>query len=321
MKALVFDRAGDPLEVLQYRDVAEPRLEPGRVLVRIEARPIHPADRSFIRGQYRIRPEFPQVAGLEGAGVVVDTGTETGSKAGDRVAFRAPGAWGELIAVPVERLIRVPEGIDKSSACQVSLNPLTAFGLLQEAPVESGDWVIITAATSTVSNIVGVIARERGVRSIGLVRGDPITATDRCSADAVLAIDTPDIVAKILDASGGDRPVAILDSVGGPAIPRVFPALRPGATVVAYGVQSNEPAPVTNAMLIYSNLTWKGFGIDRWLSQNRQEVAGLVEAELWPMIHSGCLQLPVDGSYPLEDFERALRDDDRSGRRGKMLLL
>jgi NADPH:quinone reductase len=321
VKALVFEQAGAPLDTLQYRDVNDPKPKPGQVLVMVDARPIHPADRAFIRGQYRVRPEFPQVAGLEGVGTIVESGMEVDWEVGTRVAFRAPGSWAELVAVPVDRLIRVPEGIDNATACQVSLNPLTAFGLLQAAAVESGEWLVITAATSTVSNVIGTIARERDIHTIGLVRGDPMASAQRCNVDSVLSFDRTQIVADILDVTGGSRPVAILDSVGGPAVSRLIPALRPGGTVIAYGVQSNEPAMITNAMMIYANLTWKGFGIDRWLSQNKLEVTSWIETQLWPIIRAGKLDLPVVGSYPLPDFVHALRDDERSGRRGKVLLL
>ncbi|HEX5209862.1 MAG TPA: hypothetical protein VFW10_18970 [Steroidobacteraceae bacterium] len=66
MKAIVFDRAGEPDQVLRLDDVSEPEPRADEQLIKDAARPIHPADLSFIRGQYRIRPSFPQVAGLEG---------------------------------------------------------------------------------------------------------------------------------------------------------------------------------------------------------------------------------------------------------------
>jgi len=71
MKALVFARAGEPRDVLQLADVPAPLPGPETVVVEVQARPIHPADLAFIRGQYRVRPALPQVAGLEGAGIVV----------------------------------------------------------------------------------------------------------------------------------------------------------------------------------------------------------------------------------------------------------
>lgn len=64
MKAIVFESAGEPEQVLRLGEVPEPEARGEELLVSVAARPIHPADLSFIRGQYRIRPSFPQVAGL-----------------------------------------------------------------------------------------------------------------------------------------------------------------------------------------------------------------------------------------------------------------
>ena len=191
MKAVVFDRPGDPFDVLRVADIDAPAAD--GVLVRVAARPIQPADWAFIRGQYRLRPALPQTARLEGAGVVVQTGA--------RVAFRWPGAWAEFAAPPAGRLIAVPADIPDEMACQVSLNPVTAWALLREAAAGPGDWVVLTAAASTVSNLVGAIARRRGIRVIGLVRGDAGAASARCTADHVLSSDAPSVAAAV----AGDR--------------------------------------------------------------------------------------------------------------------
>lgn len=115
MKAIVFDRAGEPDQVLRLDDVSEPEPRAGEQLVRLTARPIHPADLSFIRGQYRIRPSLPQVAGLEGIGVVLGRGRTGPFAPGTRVAFRWPGSWAEVSAVPEHRLITVPAVIRSQS--------------------------------------------------------------------------------------------------------------------------------------------------------------------------------------------------------------
>src|SRR5262249_62209152 len=57
-------------------------------------------------------------------------------------------------------------------------------------------------------------------------------------------------------------------SKGGSLVARLFETLSQGARIIAYGVQDRSAAAVTNAMLIYSNLTRQGFGIDRWLEQS-----------------------------------------------------
>jgi NADPH:quinone reductase-like Zn-dependent oxidoreductase len=77
MKAVLFDAPGDPRKVLRNADVEVPEIGADEVLVRVVARPIHPADWMFIRGQYRMQPRLPQIAGLEGAGIIAAAGEAT----------------------------------------------------------------------------------------------------------------------------------------------------------------------------------------------------------------------------------------------------
>lgn len=321
MRALVFKEAGEPASVLACADVDVPAAVDGAVLIKVSARPIHPADLAFIRGQYRVRPVFPQVAGLEGVGTVLESPKGSPFAPGMRVAFRYPGAWAEIAAVPAERLIVVPDGVADKTACQVSLNPLTAFGLLDEASVKPGDWLLLTAATSTVSNLVAAIAQARGIKVIGLVRGDAAEARLRSCAEHLLSVTEPDLAGTIEALTGGRRVNALLDSVGGPLLSILFAALAAGTRIVAYGVQDRAPAAITNAMLIYANLTWKGFGIDRWLSLTSAEVRTKLIDELWSLINERVVELPVASEHSLSAFQDALAADAAAGRKGKVLLV
>lgn len=321
MQAIIFDRAGEPEDVLRHADAAMPAPVGDQVLINIVARPIYPADLAFIRGQYRVRPQFPQAAGLEGAGIVVKSSPNGPFPAGTRVAFRYPGSWAEYAAVPPERLIEVPADVSDDMACQISLNPITAWALLDEAKVKAGDWILLTAATSTVSNLVAAMAKPRGVHVIGVVRGTADDGRRRSLAEHVLSLDELDSPDALSSIAGGRPITAMLDSVGGPNTSKLFPALGPGARIIAYGVQDRDPAAVTNAMLIYSNLTWKGFGIDRWLSEFPAERTARMVQELWSMVRDKTLTLPVVSKHSLGQFRDALAANSRSGRTGKVVLV
>src|SRR5947209_13416626 len=56
MKAVLFDRFGEPAEVLAVRDVPLPEVGPGQVRVRMLASPVNPSDLMTVRGQYGRRP-------------------------------------------------------------------------------------------------------------------------------------------------------------------------------------------------------------------------------------------------------------------------
>jgi len=315
MKALVFEKAGRPENVLSLREIDAPSPAQGEVLVRIDARPIQPSDFMFIGGSYRWKPQFPQTAGLEGAGVIAAVGPGVSLPVGERVAFRSPGAWAEYGRVPAERLYRVPSDIATENAAQFPLNPVTAWALLVELHLQPGDWIAINAATSVVAHIAESLARRRKVGVVGIVRPG---SQARVSFPAIPA-DAPEIAAKILAITGGALLAGYLDSVGGMLVKNVLPALRQGATIVSYGLLEQAPAPILNSDLIYRNLSWKGFGIDHWLATSGDRRDGMT-TDLWSAIRDGGLPLPVRARYRLEDFRSALADVATTDRSGKVLL-
>ncbi|MDF2117148.1 zinc-binding dehydrogenase [Roseiarcaceae bacterium H3SJ34-1] len=315
MKAIVFDASGAPNVVLRCENVPVPTPEAGQVRVKVAASPINPADVAFIRGVYRIKPTSPQVAGLEGAGIVEEVGAGAENWLGRCVAFRWPGAWADYVVVPAERLIAVPEGIDLETAAQISLNPLTAVGLVQTSGVTAGESLLLTAARSTVSTLAAQIAREKGIKTIGLVRGQ----ANGSACDVVLSADDPQLV-PALTAAGQNGINGLLDSVGGPLVPRLFSTLAAGATVVAYGVQDAQPMQVSNAMLIYANLTWVGFGIDRWLALRGDAVQDDIKLA-WSLIERKVITLPVQTRFEMGDIEAAFAADGAAGRAGKVLFV
>jgi NADPH:quinone reductase-like Zn-dependent oxidoreductase len=315
MQAVVFEKTGEARAVLGFRDVSEPAPGPGQALVRVEASPIHPADFSFVRGTYRVRPVFPQVAGLSGAGLVVAAGAGVDVRPGTRVAFRAPGAWAELVVVPKERLYPVPDAVESARAAEFAVNPITAWGLLEVANVHAGDWVLLTAASSAVAALVAALAHARGIHVLGVTREASLT---ELRPDVVgVAESTPDLAARVRDATHGVGVTALIDCVGGSLVTSLFPTLKKAATVVAYGTLSPEPAAVRNADLVYGNLSWRGFGIDHWLSELHPEEHALMLEALWDGIRRARLPLPVQAEVALRDFDQALALA-ASGGRGKV---
>jgi NADPH:quinone reductase-like Zn-dependent oxidoreductase len=312
VKAITFRQAGEPRAVLALEDMPEPSPREGEVVIAVEARPINPADVFFVRGRYRIRPALPQIAGLEGAGRVI-----AGSAAlvGKRVAFRWPGAWAERVAVPEARVHLVPDAVDIERAAQFSLNPITAWALLDEIGAREGDWIALTAAGSSVSRIITALARERGLGVIGIVRGE-----DQLGGGVVTIRESGRLEETIRETTGGKGPSAVLDSVGGPVLERLLSLLAPGATLVAYGTASDAPISVRNSTIVYSNLTWKGFGIDYWLSRASSEKRARMVSEIWTRIERGTLELAIDSRFALADFAAALDRAIDGAPRGKVIV-
>jgi NADPH2:quinone reductase len=102
-----------------------------------------------MEGNYTVTPRLPQIAGFDAVGIVSQT--EGTYQQGQRVAFRHPGAWAEFIAVPIKSLSPISDSLPTDKAAQLFLNPGMAWGLLKQARLEAGDWLLLTAGNSTVA--------------------------------------------------------------------------------------------------------------------------------------------------------------------------
>lgn len=326
MQALVFEQTGEPLEVLALADVPMSQADPGEVLVRVNVRPIQPADSLFIAGRYRVQPRFPQIAGFDGAGVVVGHGTGVNTPAvGTRVAFRSPGVWAEYAAIPAYFVYPVPEdlsaSINDTSASQFALNPLTAWGLLHTLNLcndeSTGKRVLATAGRSMVVGLFAHLAERRGIVVERLVRdAGRYRLLDASGEHALAQGDDPaDALAKIAPYD------AVIDAVGGPGTLAVIDAIVSGGTLVSYGVLDSRPFEMRAATMLFRNLSWHGFGIAGWLSDSEQSVIARAQRECWEMLARRPDLLPVVGRFPLGDFRMALRKAQESQGQGKVLLV
>ena len=316
MQALVFSRSGQAQDVLSLEAIAVPKPAAGELLVQVEARPIHPSDLMFINNRYRIKPAFPQTAGLEGSGTVVAVGDGISMPLGTNVAFRHPGTWAEYVAVPIEKIHKVPGSVGSEKACQFSLNPFTAWALISESNLKAGDWLAVNAASSGIARLVHGLAKRKGIQVVGISRSSLKTPLPFPS----VSMETEDLAATILKITNGQHVAALLDCVGGTAVTRVFAAMQSGATIVSFGLMDTAIAQVGNADLIFRNLTWKGFGIDFWLAHTSTVLADMTD-EIWKAVAKDELDLSVKARFKLAEFKTALQIMNVGGNTGKVLLV
>src|SRR5260370_20010030 len=134
MKAVVFDRFGEPREVLQVRELPDP--EPGlsEVRVRMVASPVNPSDLMVVRGLYGRLPALPATPGFEGVGIVEKTGPGLlkfvrGLRPGSRVAVLngKGGNWQERVVVSARHLVPVPPDLPDAQVATFFVNPATAL--------------------------------------------------------------------------------------------------------------------------------------------------------------------------------------------------
>jgi NADPH2:quinone reductase len=307
MKALIFEEAGKAETALKLKNIEQPTPGEGQLLIKVKSSPIHPADYIFIAGKYRYQPVFPQIAGLEGAGFVELAGSNTQTSAGTLVSFSRLGSWAEFVVVDEKDVIVLTDGFDIDKAAQMQLNPYTAWGLLKEANVTPGDWLLLTSGNSTVSRLIIQLAAQIGVNTIAVIRDQSQTQQLLdIKAGAVIVPETGKLKEQINAITGSKGIKAALDAVGGPFTTEIIDALAPGSHLVVYGLLSPDPVSYFNAQVVFKNLIIKGFGVRGFVANLKSEEKEQMTKQLVNSISRPDFQLPAQITFALSDFKDAL---------------
>src|SRR5437870_11492013 len=172
MKQVLLERYGPPEEGLRCADVPDVGTpDAGEVVFDVLAFPINPADVSFCRGSYRLKPPLPATPGAECVGRVTAVGANVKHvKPGDLVINLQRENWAQKRKVKGDDAIPLPAGIDLRQAAMVRINPPTAQLMLSDfVELKGGDWVIQNVANSAVGRLLIVLAHQRRQRTVHAV--------------------------------------------------------------------------------------------------------------------------------------------------------
>ena len=315
---------GIPEEVARIEAWDLPAIAPDQVLVEMKASPINPADINRLEGKYPIRSPLPAIAGNEGAGVIAHTGSAVSKlRVGQPViSLDRVGNWCEAYVADAKNLIPLPDDIPLEQAAMLSVNPPTAWRMLEAfADLKPGDWVIQNAANSGVGRAVIQIARFRGLRTLNIVRRkDLIPELEAEGADIVVTDEIP-LSKQIRDLTGNDNAPLGLNAVGGESAREIAKSLSDHATLVTYGAMGLQPLQMSNSLLIFKDLQFRGFWINAWYKRaDIREIHEMFD-QLIPLVTSDKLNVPVEKTYPLTDVKGALIHACQSQRKGKILFV
>lgn len=322
MRALVLPAPNAPLEV-QERPV--PRPGPGEVLIRLAASPINPSDLMTLAGAYGIAATPPLVPGLEGAGVVVATGSGLMARLnmGKSVACASAsgGLWADYIALPASRCIPLPKNVSLGAGAMSAVNPLTAIALISEAR-KRGHWVAIsTGAGGQLGRMIRRRAREKGVKIINIVRREAqVEALRAEGARYVLNETAPDFDAELADLCKALRCRIAFDAVGGSMTYRLLEALRPGCEVLVYGALAQKAVTAHPGTIIFKEARIEGFWLSKWLPRKPLPLMMLTVREATRALAGGFAESQVARIVPLAEAVGAPEAYAADMSRGKTLI-
>lgn len=250
-KAVRFNQFGGP-EVLHFEDVAERQPAAGEVLITVEAVGLNRAESMYYHGLYMERPNLPSGVGYEAVGIVAAVGAGVDASLVGRRFGTIPGysmnlypVLAQEAVVPASVLAPIPDAFSAAEGAAVWMQYCTAYGaIVPFGKVSSGDFVIVTAASSSVGLAAIQIVRAQGGVSIATTR--TAAKKDRLlslGADHVIVTDDEDLAARVAAITGGKGARVVFDPVGGDAINALAQGTATGGSIFLYGMLSGKPTP------------------------------------------------------------------------------
>jgi len=313
---------GRASEVLRVDEIFVPQAGFGELLVEMLAAPVNPADLNIIEGKYGELPELPAVIGNEGVGRVVDVGGGvSGFAPGDLVLPMSRGTWTNRLLAKADDVVLLPAGLDVFQAAMLTVNPPSAWAMLHEfVRLNAGDWIVQNAANSAVGRSVIQIARSCGWRTLNVVRRPELIDELRAIGGDVVVLEDCDLRTQIAEFCGKDRPRLALNAVGGASALNLANALADEGTLVTYGAMGRQPLKIPNGLLIFRNLHFCGFWLNRWKEKSAANAIKEMFSTLAGLVERGELVMPVHRVYPLTELAAAVEEAGRESRAGKVLL-
>ena len=311
---------------LMIADRKIPKLNDDEVLIKTEASPCNPSDIAFIRGGYNIKKSLPAVPGFEGAGTVVDAGSNSKDLIGKRVSSfvqeEKDGTWSEYFISKSKDCIVLNDKLDFEQGACLSINPFTAFGLMEFAKKNNCKAIVQNAAGGQVAEFVRVMASLNGIEVINIVRKEEhvkwlkekknkyILDSSEQGFENKLSVLTNDLKATIA-----------FDAVGGESTSILLRAMPNSSTVVLYGGLSGKAiSDIESFDIIFKDKKLAGFNLNLWIDNKAKEEFNAISSEIQNLIINGKMKTEIQGSYKLENVVDGIRAYIKSMSAGKVLF-
>ncbi|RCS22146.1 NADPH:quinone reductase [Phyllobacterium salinisoli] len=325
-KIVRFHEFGGP-EVLRIEnaDVAGPG--PGEVQIRVKALGLNRAEVLLRAGTYIETPPLPSSLGLEAAGIIEAVGEGVGGMApGDAVSIVPPmsmvrwPAYGEFATFPAELIVKHPPSLGWEEAAAIWMQYLTAYGaLIDIARLGREDFVVITAASSSVGLAAIQIANMTGATAIAVTR----TSRKRqalldMGAAHVIASAEENLEERLKEIAGPEGIRVVLDPIGGPIFEPLTTAMARGGILIEYGGLSCEPTPFPLFTVLCKSLTLRGYLVHEIIGDPvRLETA---KAFILEGLESRALKPTIARIFPFDQIVEAHRFLESNEQLGKIVV-
>ena len=309
MKAVEINKTGGA-EVLEIKDITLSKPGPDEVTIEHKAIGLNYIDTYHRSGLYPLK--LPTGLGLEGAGIITDTGDNVKEfKVGDKISYAGIplGSYSSHRNFPTKNLVKVPENIDLEVAATLMTKGLTTFYLLHKTyPVKSGETILFHAAAGGVGQIFGQWAKSLGCTVIGTVGSDEkISIAKDNGYDHVINYNKDNFAKKVMEITDGKGVPVVYDGVGKDTLEGSLECLSTKGMMVSFGNASGPLSDINVPKMIQpKGLYFVRPSMQQYFSTSEE----LDEASktMFEKISSGKVKIKIFKRYKLSDVVQAHED-------------
>ena len=326
VKIVRFHETGGP-EVLTLDELPVPEPGPGEVRLRVKAIGLNRAEVMFRSGRYLVEPILPSNIGYEASGKVEAIGPGVDQTWLHKTVSTVPafpanayGVYGEVAIVPATAIAEYPAGLSYEQGTSIWMQYLTAYGaLILNGKITKGDFVLITAASSSVGLASIEITKAEGATSIATTRTSKKKA-DLLSAgaDHVIATEDEDLVDRVREITGGKGARVIFDPIAGKGIEALAGAASARGIIFEYGALASEPTPFPLFLALSKGLTVRGYTLFEVVAKPDDLAKG--KQYVFDHLASGSLKPRIDRTFPLSRIVEAHRYMESNQQIGKIVV-
>ena len=305
-KSIIIKKNGGP-EVLEISDVKIDKPGPKEIKIQNIAVGLNYIDTYHRSGLYPLK--LPSGIGLEGAGVVLEVGSEVNNfNKGDNIAYAATplGSYSEERNIPEKIAVKIPKGVSHKVAASIMTKGLTTYYLLNKTyKVNSGDTVLFHAAAGGVGQIFTQWAKSIGCRLIGTVGSDDkIDVAKKNGCDFVINYKKDSFDKKVLEITNNKGVDVVYDGVGKDTLEKSLNCLKTRGMMISFGNASGALSPIDVPKLLQpKGLFFVRPSMGQYLSTS--EELNEASKNLFEKIKFGKVKIKIFKEYKLKDIKQA----------------
>src|SRR4051794_33433268 len=324
MKAVVITEFGGP-EVLQLRDVPDPVVGPGEVVIDVAATAVNRADLLQRAGHYPPPAGAPAWPGLECSGTISALGAGVLHwNLGDQVcALLSGGGYAERVAVPTGQLLPLPAGVDLVDAAALPEVTATVWSnVFMAAGLRPGETLLVHGGSSGIGTMAIQLARHVGARvAVTAGSSDKLGRCRELGAEITVNYREDDFVEAVRTATHGRGADVVLDNMGAKYLARNLDVLGFNGRIVIIGMQGGTKAELDLALLMRKRAALISTSLRARPAEEKAAIVASVRENVWPLLAAGEIRAIVDRTVAMADAAEGHRVLEESGHVGKVLLV